>query len=420
MNTILDNVYDQYWINLYHYKNTTQNISVKVWLDSYLEEDLLRHALEKLLLIHPYLSSQLGSVDLGNDVEKLFVLYDLPNMISVNFNKVESEMLKGVMEETSKNRNICFNLSEGELIRITTWSDGKTTILELSVAHLIGDISAVLSILSDLLKSIDNKLQDIVTIESVIQRRGFSSSRYAWGKGEKTRGQLKKLDTRRNSIEEVPLTGFKRYTLPIETIEKAGVWLKENNIDAKPTDLFQYTCATSFDIYTFIVVLSYRSLLKNSNGAYDINTSTVCALMNLEEHKTNKIAEVLEKIYSRRKEMMTNDGVLAWVNHLRTINLSLNCLSINEGSRLLNGLAITDKNVFSLNNFGSIDSYFDNYKKLNIIDLSIQDSAPVQGLRMFGFRDKLHMYPVLRSDNAMTPDEYWIKYSKSLSEKIEN
>lgn len=421
----LDNVFDEHWIYVHRHQKTGFNIVVRALVNCSFSESQITQALDALSQKHPYL---LGKVveDPGSRQGCHFYLdTSCDNLISHKIEQATTVQIETLLKQPSARREYLFDIENGELANLQLWQNENQCLLEFSCVHLVGDVTAVLLLCKDLLHYLDQSIVAEPSVNEIAQRLPFDEQRYGWKIEPQAITPLPLPDGAPSNPEKWPPAKFLygKYSMPLSKFNEIKTWLKKHGSDAAVGDLFYYVATRLYNEadesdLNFSVVLSFRNLLEAENEKNNINTSVIFSLIDIQDIDGENINVWLNKLNTTRKASLSHQGVMGLVNFLRCLNTSLYDADEQTGRALIN--AYLPINLFAFNNFGKVDHYFDHTNNFNVKEIDIQDGVPCQEVRVFSFKERLHIHPMLSPTGPFTPKTFWEKYTTELEKIILN
>jgi len=200
----------------------------------------------------------------------------------------------------------------------------------------------------------------------------------------------------------------------MEKFTAIGEWLRGQNIEAKPIDVFYFAAARILnrrfrrDI-SFWIIFSYRHLLLNPSEHSSVNNEAVFCPADATDTDLNDLSEWIKSFHHKRKEALSKENILGMINFFRGLNKAMQGTPLEKGRMLLNSyIRMPD---FAFNNYGILDKYFKDRETFSIKDVDIQDAVPAQEVRMFGLRNEIKFSPAIFSDSGFTPFEFWQEFN---------
>ena len=419
----LDNVFDEHWIYVNRHQQTGFNIVVRALLDCSFNESQVSHALTALSQKHPYL---LGKVVENPGVRKgsrFHLETSSGNSLSHHIEQASNDQIEVLLKQPSERREYLFDIENGELVHLQFWQNEKQCLLEFSCVHLIGDVTAVLLLCKDLLHYLDQSIVAEPSVNETAQRLPFDEKRYGWQIEQQPITPLPLPEGAPSNPDKWPPPKFLygKYSMPISQFNNIRAWLKNQDSDAAVSDVFYYIATKLYseanvDDINFSVVLSFRHLLEDEQEQNNINTSVIFSLIDMQDISSVDVNDWLNKLNTTRKDALSHQGIMGLINFLRCLNASLYEADEQIGRALIN--AYLPINLFSFNNFGKVDHYFDHTNNFNVKEIDIQDGVPCQEVRVFSFKEVLHMHPMLSPTGPFTPETFWQKYTSELEKLV--
>jgi len=416
MNFPLDNAFDEHWIFVQRYQETSFNIAVRAMIDYKFTKKQILDALSGLAQIHPYLCGKV--VENANTTHRFHLKHEDGNTIShllITTNAVE---LNKIFQEKSAQREHLFGIENGELIHLHVWQDESRSLVELSGPHLLGDVTAFLLLFKDLLSHLDSSIIGTELKPIQKQRLPFDEKRYGWDVETQQVTPLPLPEGAPIAPDKWPSPNFQygKYNIDKNQFNKIKYWLKSKECEASVSDLFYYIAIKLYreagDHETnFSTILSFRPLLVGENEQCNINTSAIFSIIDSKTIEEDNIFSWMEKLNKTRLENLTPSGIMGLMNFLRCLNKSLYQDGNSRGRALLN--AYLPINLFAINNFGVVDKYFQ-AQSFNVTEIDIQDGVPCEEVRIFTYKNNLHMHPMLSENGVFNPDSFWKKFNHEL------
>lgn len=421
----LDNAFDEHWIYVHRHQKTGFNIAVRALLDSSFSESQVSQALSALCQKHPYLLGKVIEDPAARESRRFYLDTSNNNLLSYKIEKATLAEIETLIKQPSKRREYFFDIESGELAHLQLWQNQAQCLLEFSCVHLLGDVIAVLQMCKDLLDYLDQSSIGKPNIDKPMQRLMFDEQRYGWQIEQQPISPLPLPEGAPSNPEKWPPPEFLygKYSLPLSQFDKVRKWLKQNNIDASVNDLFYYIASrlyndTEENDLNFSVVLSFRHLLEGEIEQKNVNTSVIFSLIDMSDIGSGHVDAWLNQLNATRKASLSHQGIMGLINFLRSLNAALYGTDEKMGRALIN--AYLPINLFAFNNFGKLDHYFSHTKNFNVEEIDIQDGVPCQEVRMFSFKDRLHMNPMLSPKGPFAPEIFWQKFNTELERLLQH
>lgn len=415
----LDNAFDEHWIYVHRHQKTGFNIIVRAQLDSNFTENQVIQAVAALCRKHPYLLGKVVEDPSEREGYRFYLEISNEKALSQKIEEVSSVEIETLMKQLSKRREYFFDIEKGELAHLQLWQNKEQCLLEFSCVHLLGDVTAVLLIVKDLLHYLDQSRNGVPSIEKPVQRLMFDEKRYGWEVEQQPILPLPLPENAPDNPDKWPPPEFLygKYSFPLSQFNVIRQWLKDHQIEATVNDLFYYIASNLYsevdeDDLNFSVVLSFRHLLKGGIEQNNVNTSVIFSLINMNDIDAGNVRAWLNQLNATRKAALSQHGIMGLIHFLRCLNAALYEADEKTGRALINTYLPID--LFAFNNFGKLDHIFDHTKNFNVTEIDIQDGVPCQEVRMFSFKGRLHMNPMLSPKGPYTPEKFWQKFTSEL------
>lgn len=416
----LSNAFDTHWAYVQRYMGSSVNVILRTKLDKRFSISELDNAIDILVLMHPYLVSKVCEETVGTDSQFFLETID-GQMISSHFNDVNDSEIDAVLNKCSRYRDHCFNFGSGELAHIEIWRDAHHTLIELSCAHLLTDVTGALILMSDFLRSLDNQVERRDLCVSQKQRLPFDEKRYGWKNTPNKIHPLPLPEVLSQNAEKWPSLTFNYLRREFSTDKFLAIknYLSDRNIKAKVPDFFYYILslmyASEYDgsIQTN-VILSFRNLLESYEEINSINTLAVFAHVDMSAENLADQKSWIEYFYAARKKIVSVEEVIGFMNFFRCLNISMPGNDVIKGRQLLNTLLPVNSQdaVFVFNNYGVIDQYFSSFKRFKVVDIDVQDGVLAQEVRMFSFDGKVYFNMMFSPETVpFSVSEFWEKFN---------
>ena len=422
MNIPLDDFFDTHFVHVDRCNETTLNIIIRARINRTIESYNVAEALKLLNEKHNYLSAKVVEKT-SSDKSIHYKLHPVEqNSFYYDVLEVNPGSLDAIMNSLSEYRYHRFKLNEGPLVHLQVWHDNSNSIIEFSCAHLLGDITAALIITNDILDLINASIDKRIPTLTACERIVFSI--------DKLKGREAKHEPLILSSDDLPDSNYEKWPQPDYTYERHSISLErfkhvdgvlENKgIKAKTIDLFYYF---AFYIYynnfgtelDLSVIFSFRKHLKYDKHKNCINTFAIFAPLIFPSSNIENIKVCLEEIYRQRKSAIKIAGVNNALNFIHSLNNLVAGKDIKASRNIINSL-IQMGSVFCFNNLGSVDYYFRDRSNFNVIDIDIQDGVPTDETRMFGFRNNVHINPMLQSNGSISAARFWEEFLNRLED----
>jgi len=422
----LDFSFDTHFVYVDQCYENTLNIVVRAKVNAAFQETHITEAATALVQKHPYIAAKVVACDTEEETNSYHLAHLPGSMLGHNIRKTSIEKILATMQQTSPMREYRFDIYNGELAHIEVLHDDNSSIIELSCAHLVGDVTAIIMLFSDLLAFLDQAISGHINTPSAQTRLTFNEKRYAWKITQKNIDTLPFPDNTSINNNKWPKLSFdyKRGQIPITTLTKTKEWLQHKNINGKVTDVFYYLIERLYhkkygtDL-NFLAVFSFRHLLENEIDKTNINTSAIFSALEVPKDLLDSPKDWIEKSCWLRNHSITTDGVMGMIHFLRCLNYSMRDKSTNDRRALINSYIPMDK-CYAINNFGSVDKLIINTSNFQIIDIDIQDGVPAQEIRIFGHNDALLVNPMLDPEGPISADALLTDLSSSLTDLIQS
>lgn len=413
MDTKLDHYFDSHWAHIYKLQETTVNIILKVRINKTISKDLLLKSIRKIEKRIPYLTGQLE-----NNSDNNFYLRKNENTRIKTLTKRISELeINTTMETLSPNLRKKLNLEAGELLNIYLYSSERESIIELVCSHLIGDATATLILLKEILSEIDGK--EIENREAKRLKFEETSNEFTIKKEDLYTIPLPENPSKEKTWPR-PDIEYKRFFMDKDKFHNIKSKLIKNKINGTNNDFFYYIAALLFSEKPeakpiFSTVQSFRDKLKNQ-AKTNLNTSVAFKPIETDESLANNPKKWIEDFHKKRKSALEKKEILELAIFLRSLNISLEKSSREQGKELLFNLIPI--NAFAFNNIGKLDDYIDNYENFKVSDINYQDGTPGEFFRIYGFRERIYFSPLFYKNSIFKCDEFWGKFNDKMDEVL--
>lgn len=421
MRISLSDAFDTHWIYVHRYMESSVNVVLRVRIDKRLPVEDIDIAVDALVSRHPYLMSRVCEEKTINDVSQFYLETIDEGSLSRNFNEVEGGEIEVVLNNVSQWRTHCFDLENGELAHVEVWRDKESTLIELTCAHLLTDVTGIMLLMSDLLGALDSDeaLDELRT--SSCQRLPFDEVRYDWKKEHEQSVALPLPEKLSPNAEKWPEVHFEylRKEFSIEKFSKIKSFLSKNHIKAKVADFFYFILSLMYlreyggSIQTN-AILSFRHLLENDIDINSVNTLAVFSHVDIPDEKLSDPALWMKHFFEVRIGVIKQESIIEFMNFLRCLNLAMPGRDVIKGRQVLNTLlpVCSNDKVFVFNNYGVIDTFFDGLNRFGVTDVDVQDGVLAQEVRMFSFKQKIH-FNMMFSPDALpfTTEEFWMQFN---------
>ena len=406
----VDNFNDCSFAYINRYLKSSLNIVVKTRINKAIRESILESATYALTQKHPYLTGQI-SYDKSNLSPTPFQFTtNTAYRIHTEHTNTQIYTLNSVMRSISSFLFHDFNYEQGEFIKIKFWQTQNETVIEMACAHYIGDVTAVLLLMKDLLSFIDLNLSESPITAHPQTRTPYNEKRYNWGALPEDNSPLP-IPPDNAEKKEWPKRemDFGRYKIPLEQFNEIKQYLKQKDIKASATDYFYYVVQKIMvehvnKPFPLAVIQTYRHLLENEKDREEIKSLAMFGYIDTPNNLLNTPKEWIEHFNRQRQEKLTLPARQQSMNRLRSLNNTLHQCSVEEGKRLL---LMMPKDFFAFNNYGNIDPIFADTTHFKIIDIDIQDAAPGQEVRMYGVNNHVYFNPMLYKDKFTNAATFW-------------
>jgi hypothetical protein len=405
--TPLDAGIDTHFVYLSRSHATTVNIVVRAQLNRPVEDGVANAALEALTALHPYL---VGVVTQLSDTQ-FALMHSRDRLPTLAIQEASDATLLAIMQRASERKQYLFALERGELAHLQIWRSSNGCVVELSFAHLLGDVTAGLMLFRDLLTFLDQAIAGSVVPPRPRQRLLYNERRLGWNVELRPVVPLspppdRPLDYRKWQYRN---TAYQRFAMPMGKFAAVRQWLQEHEVVGSVTDVFYYILARLYhppvlENSKFLAIQSFRHLCSQAVDVENINTSAIfCPLAHGEDlaHKERWIAAV----HAARRRAVTEQGVTDVMHFFRCLNRSMQELSVDSMRALIS--AFVDMDVLAINNYGIVDRFMTGYQHFAVLDVDIQDGAPAQEIRLFSYQGIVHMNPMLDPSGPLAPQELW-------------
>jgi len=413
METQLDHYFDSHWAHVYKLQETTVNIILKVRINKKISEHELLKSIRKIEKRIPYLTGRLEK----NSDNHFFLRKNENTRIKISTKKISELEINTIMEALSPNLRKKLNLETGELLNIFLYHSDRESVIELVFSHLIGDATATLILLKEILSEIDGK----ETEDRVEKRLKFEeTSDYFTIKKE----DLYTIPIPENPSKEKtwpqPDIEYKRFFMSKDKFHNIKSKLIKNKINGTNNDFFYYIAALLFTEKpepkpTFSTVQSFREKLENQ-AKTNLNTSVTFKPIETDESLTSNPKKWIEDFHKKRKSALEKKEIVELAIFLRSLNISLEKSSREQGKELLFNLIPI--NAFAFNNIGKLDAYIDGYKNFKVNDINYQDGTPGEFFRIYGFRERIYFSPLFYKNSIFKCDEFWRKFNEKMDEVL--
>lgn len=424
----LSNAFDTHWAYVHRYMGSSVNIIFRAHLNKRLCIDDIENTIDVLVVKHPYLIAMV--CEEMRDENPAFYFNTIDNRpLSSCFNEVESGNITDILNSPSQRRNYRFDLQAGELAHIEIWRDSYNTLIELSCAHILTDVTGMLLLMSDFLTILDSQKAIDKPKENRCQRLPFDEVRYGWENTYKAPAPLPIPEALSSNTEEWPDVNveYLRQGFPYEKFSKIKEYLSERHIKAKVADFFYYILSFMYSkeyggsIQTN-AIMSFRDLMNDKVDIDNINTFVVFTQVDMTDRALSDPASWMEYFYSVRKNAIKPENIVEFMNFFRCLNLSMPGNDLINGRRILNTLLpVNSQNaVFVFNNYGVIDHFFEGLSQFDLIDIDVQDGVLAQEVRMFSFKNKIHFNMMFSPETVpFTVEEFWRVFNVYIDEVLE-
>ncbi len=423
----LSNAFDTHWVYVHRYMGSSVNIIVRAHVDSRFHAHEIDNAIADLVAKHPYLVAKVCEEERNSHAE--FYLETIDNQaLSAHYNEVKCGDIASILAGCSERRNYRFNIEMGELAHMEVWQDDSTTLIELSCAHLLTDVTGMLLLMSDFLKCLDTRKSSISLKADQCRRLPFDEVRYKWVEACKEPAPIPLPKVLSPNAEEWPDVHFEycRQKFSSKKFSSIKSYLNGRGISAKVADFFYYILTLIYareyggGIQTN-VILSFRHLLRDEIDVNNINTLAVFAHVDMSDQDLDDPASWMEYFYSVRDKAIDPENIIEFMYFFRCLNLTMPGDNVTKGRQILNTLLPVNSNdaVFAFNNYGIIDPFFEELSSFNLMDIDVQDGVLAQEVRMFSFRDKIHFNMMFSPQTLpFSVEEFWIKLNHYIDEAL--
>ena len=418
MAEILDTSHDTLLIYLRRFHSTTVNIICRVKVNAVLSEAVTQEALNTLQKKHPLLGSPITARTNSDGKNEFVINYNDQIPLKSIHHITNNEEIDNLLHAPSQQLHYNFDIEQGEQLQAHFFTSKKETLIELSFAHLIGDVASILTLTQDFLNFVDieDLSQQTEKMEKV-PRLLFEESRYSWDLPSIDLPPIEIPEPTGDSQWPEHNAAYRRYKMPQTAFKKLSAALKEKSINASSTDLFYLAIARMYephgdDSLNLASIQSYRHLLPKEDQE-TINTAALLKPIEI-NHNTESEAKLwLEEFKNQRISSITPTEVFTAISFMRNLNETLSKCSHEQGKQLLH--QIMPRGFFAINNYGKVDHYFDNFNHLKVTDLDIQGGAPGDEVRMFGLHDSIYMAAMLDTTGPIDIDLFWPHFETELN-----
>lgn len=420
----LDYSFDTHFIYVDQCHKTTLNIVVRAIANRVFSSSQIQTAINQLIKRHPYLASTVKENAPQKAMESFYLETLNSDIISTNMRSVGGDELSRIMQNPSPMREHRFDLLNGEVAHIEWIQDSNSTFIELSCPHLIGDVTAIVLLFSDLIKYLDQAVSGHLADIQPQSRVIYDEARYGWASTNQPVTDLPFPEghTFNDSLWPEPPSSYKRGQLSIEKISNIKEWLNRNNIEGKITDVFYYVLEY---LYTkkynqnlnFSAIFSFRHLFNKAEDITNINSSAIFAMLDVSKTLLDSPKEWIENCRKIRNQAIQKEGIMEMMHFLRCLNHSMLTRDTRNKRALINAY-IPINSFFAINNFGLIDQHIKPPKNFKIMDIDIQDGVPTPEVRIFGYGDTLHINPMLDPENQISAGTLLTDFSNTLTQLI--
>lgn len=411
-------------ILLEKYQKSTANIVVRIKIDSCPTSAQLENAASKMVEKHPYLNARYF-VEAREGKHKYFYEEISERQYKIESNDTIGSGLSDVMNSLSKMRTYIFSMEQGELFKLIIYKSKVSSIIELTIAHIIGEVPSALILAGDYLRYLDKSIAGLNSEISKQEKYCFSNQDFGWP--ELDLQEIEITDTKDHSVYvdpwQMPAAKLGRYKLSSDTYLELKNWLDRNNINAKVSDVFYFIADKLLEEMLnkapeFWLIMGYRNLAKKQELKKAIFNFAFFSPVVSEQFNSSDIKTWLEGFYQYRSHMITAEGVNMSRSFFHSLNKSMEGTSLQKGKRVMD--SVVKFPDFAFNNFGSIDRYMGSHSYFNILDIDVQDGTPAQEIRYFSFKDELYVNPTFFINNGIEPDIFWGEFLQEISRFTNN
>lgn len=410
-------------IFLAKYQKSSANIVARVEIDYCATQTELEVAANKLVEKHVYLNARYY-VDEESSQYKYYYEEISEKQYDVEIHNKTNPELSQLMTSLSPMRTYLFSLEQGELFKIVVYQGIDRCIVELTIAHIVGEAPSALILMGDYLHYLDQGLSKEIDKTVKEKKYFFYAEDFGWSNSELQRINVSDPGEGASSFDpwSMPAAQLARHELPADTFLQLRNWLNSNNISAKVSDLFYFVVSELLKEFLnkspeFWLIMSYRNLAQRQRLARAIYNFAFFAPVASDQFDNSNIKAWLEGFYQYRSHLITQEGVSMSRSFRYNLNRAMEGTSLQVGKRIMN--SVTKFPDFAFNNYGKIDQYIGSHNNINVTDIEIQDGTPVQEIRYFSFKNKLYMNSTFFVCNRIDAGLFWDNFFKQIFELID-
>lgn len=406
------------------FQKSSVNILVRAEIDICPTLAQIKAATAGLVRQHAYLNARYYSEEKSHQVR---YFYEEVECKKYSVDVVEPvDSLQQVMASLSPMRRYVFSLHKGELIKVVVYQKAGASVVELTMAHIVGEGPSAFILMGDLLGHLDQQLGTDKNTVNKESKYFFKESDFGWPDFSSPDAAIREnplpplTDAPDNTGSDpwvLPDAVLQRYKLPSTIFVSLSQWLKENRINAKVSDVFYYIAYKLLKKMLnrspeFWLIMSYRNQLQAHFSPKTIYNFAFFSPVMSELFDGRSIHSWLKDFFHYREQLISPENVALSRRFFYQLNKAMENEDLATGKRFMDSVVKVPD--FSFNNFGKLDQYIGEQKHFTVSDIDLQDGTPAQEIRYFSYRDSLFFNPTFFKEGEIDLEEFWTLFTVEL------